>query len=257
MNERLLDGEGGQALVEWLNRDKAVQQVLARYFDGAPITEQNLSEWRQGGYQDWLAQRDTVDAVNQVSEQATDVLCLVNDEERFSDHLSVVLSAELARATKALLSDQDYPPKRWQRLTGLTSLLNNLRRGDLQASRLELQNNKWLEQWRMIEEDRFEKEQQKKESRASLLALAQQMTSKRAAGTARSDAPPNPPGAPNASNVSNPPSPGEPAVTTAPVPSTETADSVAPAADAALLESLESTNQVGPAEPIEKQNNRT
>ncbi len=32
-----------------------VVKVLAAEFDGHPMREQNLSEWRKGGYREWLA----------------------------------------------------------------------------------------------------------------------------------------------------------------------------------------------------------
>src|ERR1700735_2174125 len=55
LNQRLNDGQSGRRLVTWLNSLPEVQQVLAANFDGRPLTEQNLSEWKAGGYLDWLA----------------------------------------------------------------------------------------------------------------------------------------------------------------------------------------------------------
>ncbi len=52
LNRRLQDGEPGTELVAWLNGLPAVKQALAKDFGGRPITEQNLSEWRQRGYGD-------------------------------------------------------------------------------------------------------------------------------------------------------------------------------------------------------------
>src|SRR5258708_4747582 len=53
LNERLQDGERGVDLVVWLNDLPKVQETLAQFFHGRPVTEQNLSEWRWGGYNDW------------------------------------------------------------------------------------------------------------------------------------------------------------------------------------------------------------
>ena len=55
VNQRLDDGERGAPIVAWLNSLPEVQAILARDFDGKAITEQNLSEWRKGGYRDWQA----------------------------------------------------------------------------------------------------------------------------------------------------------------------------------------------------------
>jgi len=50
LNRRLENGEPGNRLVEWLNSLPEVQKVLAADFDGEPVSEPNLSRWRQGGY---------------------------------------------------------------------------------------------------------------------------------------------------------------------------------------------------------------
>ena len=55
VNRRLHDGETGKEVVAWLNEQPLVQSMLARKYAGAPITEQNLSKWRRGGFQNWLS----------------------------------------------------------------------------------------------------------------------------------------------------------------------------------------------------------
>ncbi len=164
LNERLRDGEGGASLLEWLNGLPAVKSVLEEQFGGLAITEQNLSDWRQGGYAEWLARQDIVELAGEMAEHADEVQGAVfgDGEQDFSDGLSALLSAELARATKALLSGQEYPPEQWKRLKQLMMMVNVLRRGDHRARRLRLQNDKWQEEWRAIEEARFEKEHQQK-----------------------------------------------------------------------------------------------
>jgi hypothetical protein len=46
----LSDGEPGRDLVAWLNGLPEVQRVVIAEFGGRPVREQNLSEWKQGGY---------------------------------------------------------------------------------------------------------------------------------------------------------------------------------------------------------------
>ena len=55
LNSRLQDNVEGKQIVQWLNSLPEVQKVLAKNFDGRPINEQNLTDWRQGGYEEWLA----------------------------------------------------------------------------------------------------------------------------------------------------------------------------------------------------------
>jgi hypothetical protein len=58
LNSRLRDGDAGPRLLLWLNGLPQVREILARDFHARPITQQNLSNWRLGGYQEWLAHQD-------------------------------------------------------------------------------------------------------------------------------------------------------------------------------------------------------
>ena len=58
VNERLRNGEAGPRLLKWLNGLPAVRSVLDAEFGGERVKEQNLSDWRKGGYGDWLAKKE-------------------------------------------------------------------------------------------------------------------------------------------------------------------------------------------------------
>lgn len=58
INEKLYEGSSGPQIIAWL--DKA----------GQSITEQNLSEWRHGGYQDWLQSEEQMDTIRERAELA-------------------------------------------------------------------------------------------------------------------------------------------------------------------------------------------
>lgn len=58
---RLRDGEVGSQIVDWLNANH-----LPRGVD--PINDENLSNWREGGYQDWLREQTRVDQIGKLSE---------------------------------------------------------------------------------------------------------------------------------------------------------------------------------------------
>lgn len=74
LNQQILDGVPGKDLVHWLNSLNEVVDVLTQHFNATRVTEQNLSEWKQGGYQDWLKHQDTCDWVRQMSDEAEDVI---------------------------------------------------------------------------------------------------------------------------------------------------------------------------------------
>ncbi len=64
INRRLQDGEIGKELVVWLNSVPEVQAVLKTEFGDRPVNEPNLSDWKAGGYQDWLVHQDTMAQVS-------------------------------------------------------------------------------------------------------------------------------------------------------------------------------------------------
>src|SRR5712692_2193136 len=64
LNRRLQYGEIGRDLVVWLNSVPEVQSVLKTEFGDRPVNEPNLSDWKAGGYQDWLVHQDTMAQVS-------------------------------------------------------------------------------------------------------------------------------------------------------------------------------------------------
>src|SRR5437667_9659731 len=70
LNRRLDEGEQGKKLVAWLNGLPAVQAIAATEFGGKAIREQNLSEWKQGGYRDWRAQQEALEVAERRREDA-------------------------------------------------------------------------------------------------------------------------------------------------------------------------------------------
>src|ERR1700704_5249247 len=98
LNRRLDEGEQGKKLVVWLNGLPEVQAIVAAEFGGKPIREQNLSEWKQGGYRDWVAQQEALEVAERLGEDATEW----NAEGRapLTDTLALWLVARYAVATR-------------------------------------------------------------------------------------------------------------------------------------------------------------
>ena len=61
LNLRLHNGESGVDLIKWLNTLPEVQAILAEHFNGIPISPQNLSEWNNGGFLDWLTTQELLE----------------------------------------------------------------------------------------------------------------------------------------------------------------------------------------------------
>jgi hypothetical protein len=92
LNERLDRSEESPQLLEWLNALPEVQEVIKDHFAGVPISKQNLSEWRQGGFEEWRARLDLCeDALDlrQLSEEMEDE----ESEYVLADDVAQVLAA--------------------------------------------------------------------------------------------------------------------------------------------------------------------
>jgi len=140
LNRRLENGEPGNRLVEWLNSLPEVQKVVAADFDGEPVSEPNLSRWRQGGYQDWLEQQESLESVQRMAEDGPELEQAAKG--RLSDHTAVWLLARELAAVRRLKADAGQEAG-WKRLREFCADLVRLRRGDQQSRRLALAEERW------------------------------------------------------------------------------------------------------------------
>ena len=141
LGDRLEQGHPAADLVHWLNGLACVQESLAEYFGGRPITEQNLSEWRAGGHQDWLRHEEARRQVVHLAEQGDDLAEAANGQE-LSDRLARRLAVEVMRFAETLLAQETDPVQGWARLREINHELSRLRRDDQQTTRLRLQERK-------------------------------------------------------------------------------------------------------------------
>jgi hypothetical protein len=148
LGRRIEDAEPGKELVKWLNGLPRVQEILKDQFDGRSITEQNLSEWKQGGHQDWLRHQETRHFVQHLHEKAGDLKSYYEDDEWFtevdtSEDLAALLAAELAQVTEALLKETDNPQERMRWVLKALRELGALRRHNHRAARLQRDQLLW------------------------------------------------------------------------------------------------------------------
>jgi len=96
LNLRLQHGEASPPLLDWLNSQPEVLAVLKDTFDGVPISKQNLSAWRQGGFLEWqMRQELTLDAdtLNGTAQEIEDSVPGVE----LANNLVTILTAHYAR----------------------------------------------------------------------------------------------------------------------------------------------------------------
>ena len=148
LNRRLDNGEPGSRLVKWLNASPKVRAVLAAEFGGIPIREQNLSEWRQGGYREWLAQQESFETAGRMAADAAELQ--QPSTLPLTDHLAVWLTARYLVAARKL--DPASGQTDWKPWRELCKDLIGLRRGDHSAERLRLERER-------LADDRLERNQ--------------------------------------------------------------------------------------------------
>jgi hypothetical protein len=99
LNQRLERSEPGPKLLAWLNALPEVKELLKDEFDGIPISTQNLSEWRRGGFLEWLGRRELCGQAQDLREIGEDV-----DEEVWQGVLADDAATVLAIRFGTLLS---------------------------------------------------------------------------------------------------------------------------------------------------------
>ncbi len=140
LNLRLLNGEFGAPLIAWLNELPDTKEVVNDYFGGKPITKQNLSEWRHGGYEDWLRQWHRQDRFQQMTEQGEE---LEQDEgaDMFENFSRIVL-AEMVEDLNSL-HEITNRNERWKRLREISRDLARLQHSYNHSRKVLLSFAKW------------------------------------------------------------------------------------------------------------------
>ncbi len=159
LNRRLENGWRGTKLIKWLNELPPVKEILREEFNGRPISEQNLSQWREGGYLDWVRHQGTQEQIRWVVERSEDV-----DEAEGNEHLcerlARVAAAELAEHLQRLSHVED-PTERWKQFREVCLELWRLRNGTHYGRGVDLSWDRWQRQVDQDEEALAEARQQK------------------------------------------------------------------------------------------------
>ena len=137
VNQRLQNGETGRTILEWLNALPSVQAVLASQFGGIPVSHQNLTNWRQGGYQDWLKQQACSNVVSELAQFAEEVAPNAGGPA-LANQLNTVLMADLATPVLQAEHQPADPEEKFAQLKKVLHTVSKVRRDDYRAGRLAL-----------------------------------------------------------------------------------------------------------------------
>jgi len=143
LNVRLQNGEVGRLLVDWLNGLPGVKAVLKERFEGRPITDGNLSEWKQGGYEDWVRHQENCALACLMTEMSGDL-----EKEAGEIRLEERLVASLVLALARLLREAEELPdgaERLKRVLEIGRQLSQIRRESHQAERVRIEQERWGE----------------------------------------------------------------------------------------------------------------
>ncbi len=138
LNRRLQNGEQGKKLVAWLNALPDVQAIVAAEFGGKIIREQNLSEWKQGGYRDWQAQQEALEIAGRLGEDAAE--WAREDRAPLTDTVAHWLAARYAVATRRVAETGGR--EGWRLLREMCGDVVELRKGDHSAERLRIERER-------------------------------------------------------------------------------------------------------------------
>ena len=156
LNCRLRDGKQGVKLMKWLNGLPKVQEVLAEEFGGRPISEQNLSEWKQGGFEDWLRHQETRAWVRALADESADLEEIAGDFS-VADWLSAPLAVALGRWVHEITVGAQNNPEQRKGLLAIARELAELRRSDHEEERLRIDRERWVAEQEEKKNEELEK----------------------------------------------------------------------------------------------------
>jgi Protein of unknown function (DUF3486) len=109
LNSRLAEGEATEAVLEWINGLPEVRAHLEAHHQGCPITADNLSRWRQGGYAGWAESVKMQDSL-----EAMTLACSEMDgpaRDALVSRIGTVLMSRLVSQMQAFDAMPDGPEK--------------------------------------------------------------------------------------------------------------------------------------------------
>ena len=141
LNARLRDNENGQTLLAWLNALPICQQRIQGEWNGEPISDQNLSIWRSGGFSDWIKDEDRIHKIEKLSELSLRVVKAAGGN--LSEGLMAIAAGKLQEALEAGTEVEFDEATGKETISGvsvdkLTTALAKIRSMELEAQKLEV-----------------------------------------------------------------------------------------------------------------------
>jgi hypothetical protein len=116
LNARLAEGEGTEPILAWLNGHAEVQAHLQARHEGSPITADNLSRWRQGGFAGWAENKKMQESLEAMTMACADVDS--TDRDELAHRIGTVLMRRLVAQMQAFDAMPEGPEKNkfWEQI---------------------------------------------------------------------------------------------------------------------------------------------
>ena len=154
LNRRLQTGENAAHLVEWLNALPEAQAAFVDESSQSAVNEEDVSNWKQGGFSDWLAQQEALTEVRHVVAEAKELSQAANGA--LTDNLAIWTAGRYAIAARQLAAESRNGAVDWNLLRALCHDLVDLRRGDHSAESLRIERER-LDMERAEQKEHLEK----------------------------------------------------------------------------------------------------
>ena len=147
INEKLYNGEHGVQILYWLNELPVVQGIMQECFGGEPISPQNLSNWNQGGYLDWLAKTE-------IELNTRDIFASIATAGSFASHMAKTIMARYAALLSRVPMDGPPPKDIWRQMDAphrLNKQVMHQRRTELHEREVKCKESKEEREWALAE----------------------------------------------------------------------------------------------------------
>ncbi len=147
INEKLHEGVHGVTILLWLNDLPVVRAIMAECFGGQAIGPQNLTNWNQGGYLDWLAQKE-------IELHTRDFLATKPIDGTFASHMATTIMARYAALLSRVPLEGPPPADIWRQMDALHRLNKQVmhqRREELHEREVKCKESKEERDWALAE----------------------------------------------------------------------------------------------------------
>jgi len=140
LNQRLQRREPFKIILAWVNSFPETKALLEADFDGVPVSKQNLTEYKRFGFLDWEARQKALEFAATLNEDDTALQKILPSD--LAEKLCRWVSVRYAAATRTLSNTSPDLEKELRHLRNFCLLILALRRGELNAGRLALEQQR-------------------------------------------------------------------------------------------------------------------